>query len=153
MTFFITILSISAYLFYRNTSVDLHQLDHYSGQIIDKGITKGSTGSFYLRLNGLNQILATYSMNQDYSYLNDGLAIGDRIEVYYGVSRITDKPVLNLYQVEKNGKIILDKSEHSAKDMNGFYVCVFGVFMMAVIGILKDRKYWKSTRMKRKATQ
>lgn len=156
MVFFVTVTSFGTFLFYKDATVDMDRLDQYSGQIIDKGITThksstkyGTTTSrvFFIRLEGLDQILATYNMEQTYDRLNTDLQIGDSVKVFYRTSLETNVANINTYQIESNGEIILDNSDYRSRSMKGVIIGSIGIVVMLAVGIIRDRKYWKSKRM------
>lgn len=151
MTFFIVVMSFGTYLFYGDATADMNSLDRYSAQITDKGITTHSSSTkfgtrtsdvFFIRLEGLDQILATYNRAQDYGQLEHELVIGDSVTVYYRASLKTNEPNINTYQIEKNGKVVLDNREFRSKSMKAVYIGICGIVLIAAIGIVKDRKYW-----------
>ena len=155
MVFFVTVMSFGTFLFYKDATVDMDRLDQYSGQIIDKGVTTHESSTkygtktsdvFFIRLKGLDQILATYNMGQNYDRLNKDLQIGDTVKVFYRTSLKRDVINIDTYQIEKNGQIILDNSEYRSKSMKGVIIGSVGIVVMFAIGIIRDRKYWRSKR-------
>ena len=158
MTFFTLVFSYGAYLFYQEASVDLGRLDQFSGKIVEKGIMTNESVTkygvrtsqvFFIRLNGLNQILAIYNPSQSYGNIDEALKIGDLVNVHFKMSQSTDKPNLSTYQIEKDGKVILDDTELRTRSWQGLVLVLVGVIATLVIGIVKDSKYWNSNHRKR----
>jgi hypothetical protein len=150
MVFFVTVMSFGTFLFYKDATIDVNRLDQYSGQIIDKGITTHESSTkfgtrtsdvFFIKLKGLDQILATYNMGQNYDRLNNSLQIGDSVKVYYRASLKSNIANIDTYQIEKDGLVILDNSEYRNKRMTGVYICGIGIIVMIAIGIIRDRKF------------
>ncbi|MFN7600107.1 MAG: hypothetical protein ACK5R0_01770 [Bacteroidota bacterium] len=111
-----------------NACTDLDDLDKYEGTIADKGITKNKSSTskgqitsdvFFLRLNGLDQTLATYNKEQSYYDLDSRLGVGDQVTVYFKSSPYNDKPNLSTYQIEKDGQVILGQDEFKGKEVIG----------------------------------
>ena len=126
-----------------NACTDLDDLDQYEGTIADKGITKNTSSTskgpmtsdvFFLRLNGLEQILATYNKKQSYYDLDSRLRVGDRVTVYFKLSPYNDKPNLSTYQIEKDGQVILGQDEFKGKEMIGGVIATLGLGLIITIG-------------------
>ena len=150
MIFGVTVLSLGTFLFYKDATIDINRLDQYSGQIIDKGITTHESSTkfgtrtsdvFFVKLDGLDQILATYNMGQKYDRLNNSLQIGDSVKVFYRASLKNNVPNIDTYQIEKNGLVILDNSEYRTKKMIGVFITGIVTIVLIVIGINRDRKF------------
>lgn len=152
MIFGVTVLSLGTFLFYKDATIDINKLDQYSGQIIDKGITTHESSTkygtrtsdvFFVKIEGLDQILATYNMGQKYDRLNNSLQIGDSVKVFYKASLKNNLPNIDTYQIEKNGLVILDNSEYRSKRMIGVFITGIVTIVLIVIGINQDRKFRK----------
>jgi protein involved in polysaccharide export with SLBB domain len=133
-----------------NAFTDLNDLDKYEGTITDKGIiqhtsstSKGPRTSdvFFLRLSGLDQILATYNIEQSYYDLDSKLSVGDRVKVYFKSSPNNDKPNLSTYQIEKDGQVILGQDEYKGKEMIAGIIATLGLGLIITIGYFQDKKY------------
>jgi hypothetical protein len=133
-----------------NACTDLDDLDKYEGTIADKGITKNTSSTskgqitsdvFFLRLNGLDQTLATYNKEQSYYDLNSRLSVGDQVTVYFKSSPYNDKPNLSTYQIEKDGQVILGQDEFKGKEMIGGVIATLGLGLIITIGYFQDKKY------------
>ena len=142
-----------SFLMFMTSGSDLSQIDVYNGKVIEKGITikNNSVGGkdsfkseiFYLKISGLNQILATYKPLQDYSFFEKNIKVGDNLKVYFQKSYDTIKPNLNLFQIEKEGIVLLKKEELQNKERIGGFIALFGGFLLIGIAIYEDKKYWK----------
>ncbi|NHM02374.1 hypothetical protein [Flavobacterium difficile] len=142
-----------SYLAFLKGSTELQQIDSYSGKVVNKGIisqksTVARFGSyksnvFFIKLSGLNQILATYNLENNYDFFEKNIKIGDSIKVYYQNSFDTIKPNLDLFQIEKNGTILLKKEDFQKKKGIAAYIAFFGGFLLIGAAIYQDKKYWK----------
>lgn len=156
--FFALILTIgcifAGILAIKTSQLNLNQLDVFTGKIIEKGITsnnsnisgKGSIRSdvFFLRLEGLNQTLATYNPKKDYEKLNKSLNVGDIIKIYYLKSRNTKQANIATFQIEKNNEIILDKNDYQSREGIAGYFMIIGGIVLLGLAVYGDRKYyWK----------
>jgi hypothetical protein len=135
------------------SSYDIDQINNYSGKVIEAGIMnknnsvagRGSFKSdiFFIKIQGLNQILATYNSSNSYGYFEENIKVGDKITVYYLESKDTIKPNLNLFQIEKNHKIILNTKEFQNKEILGGIIGFFGGIILLGLGLYQDKKYWR----------
>ena len=133
-----------------NACTDLDDLDKYEGTIIEDGITKNASTTskgtiasdvFFIRLNGLNQILATYNKEQSYYDLDSRLNTGDKVTVYFKLSPYNDRPNLTTYQIEKDGQVILGQDEFKGKELIGGIIATLGLGLIVTIGYFQDKKY------------
>ena len=150
----LVILGLAALLFaaaikgYRDSIINLDQVDKFEGTVIDKDIVlkrgKINLNVFYFKLSGLSDRLASYNMKQDYKKLMDNINIGDQIQVYFKKSK-SQSLNLDVIQIEKRGEIILDKNEFRTTMGSLIYIgTVGGVLMLSVfLGLMiKTRKTW-----------
>lgn len=133
-----------SFLAFKNASHSIGNLDTFEGVLIDKGVvSKKSKDVFYIKLQGLNEILATYNPKQSYSDIDSRLNIGDTIKVYFKASGSPNSPNLETFQVERKGEVILDKSDFQFREKVGGYIALFGGFLIIFLHLKDDRKYWK----------
>ena len=150
--FFAACCFLASMLLFLTSDLELSQIDKYSGKVIEKGIIsknnsvagRGSFKSnvFIIKIGGLNQILATYNFSQDYSFFEENIKVGDDLEVYFQKSYDTIRPNLDLFQIQKNGIVLLKKEEFQNKERIGAYIAFFGGFLLIGIAIYQDKKYW-----------
>lgn len=153
--FFATICFFGSCLAFKDAELKLKELNSYTGRIIEKGITdsysnisgKGNLKSkvFYLKLEGLNQILASYNPKKSYQNLDKNLKIGDTIKVYFKMSNSTTKPNLATFQIEKKDIIILNTSDYQFREKTVGFIAILGGFVMIGIAVYQDKKYWKKS--------
>lgn len=152
MTWFATVFGFGSYLMFQDATLDKEKLSFYSGQIIDQGITDHSSSTkygtktskvFYLRIKGLNQMLAVHNTGQEYSDLMNNLHVGDNVDVYYKTSIKTDEPNIDVYEIKTGDKIILSDKELRSKRKWGGIIAALGVGLVFVIGLIRDRRYQK----------
>ena len=89
---------------YHNSTVDLDKVDVYEGIVTDTGIawkhnSKMDAKFFYFRMNGLDDLLASYNMHGDYAKLLANINRGDSIKVYFKESS-SDDYNLDVIQIE-----------------------------------------------------
>ncbi|MBC6606497.1 hypothetical protein H8B13_06685 [Hymenobacter sp. BT188] len=141
-----------SFLAFKNAYLDLSKLDVVSGQVVDTGVmvssittSKGRIDSqiYFVKIAGVNQILAVYYPSQNYHSLQHAIQVGDSISVYYQNTIDTQKPNLSTYQINKGARIILDQAEYRNKERNAGYMASLGALMIAGLGVWQDRKYWK----------
>ena len=133
-----------------NACTDLDDLNKFEGIITDKGITQNTSSTskgprtsdvFFLRLDGLDQMLATYNKEQSYYELDSRLNVGDKVKVYFKSSPYSDAPNLSTYQIEKDGQVVLGQDEFKGKEMIGGIIATFGLALVITIGYFQDKKY------------
>jgi hypothetical protein len=141
-----------AYMTFINGWTDLNKVDRFEGIIIEKGITTYQTSTagrnpstlnnqaFYMKLEGLNQILAVYSPEQKYDNLDNSLYVGDTIKVFYKHSNLVDKLNLETFQIEKNNQEILNSQVFQGRERLMFYLTIFGGFTLLFLTFYQDRK-------------
>lgn len=140
-------------LMFVTSGSELSQIDKYSGKVIEKGIVsknnsvagRGSFKShvFFIKIDGLNQVLATYNFSQDYSFFEENIKVGDNVKVYFERSNDSINPNLNVFQIEKGGFVLLRKEDLQDRSKIGGYVAFFGGFLLIGMAIYHDKKYWK----------
>ncbi len=115
-----------AYIGYEKQLIQIDKLDKYEGQVFDRGITVRRSGKhkptvFYIRLVGLNETLGIYRMEGNYQGLINELRPGDRVTVYYD-SKPNDDVNIDLVQIEKGDRIIVDAKEFKDKESALIYI-------------------------------
>ncbi len=129
-----------AYIGFSKQNIDLSKYQQYENIIIDKGIdihysSKGHESDvFYISLKGLDEDLGIYRMSKNYTDLLEQLNIGDKVTVYYRPSKNKENINIDLIQVEKNNKIIIDKNEYEKKESSLIYIGIvagLGTLLMA----------------------
>jgi hypothetical protein len=142
-----------------NSRVKLRDLNKYTGTVIDKGITiKHSTSRygwdskvFYIDLNGLNERLAIYKWNKDYTNLINSIHAFDTLTVYY--SPLKDKSRLNidLYQIEKDNDVLYDLKDSTPRfKFSGFFVILISLPLIGFGFLLRRLRIYGSINLKRK---
>ncbi|MGL2967056.1 hypothetical protein [Flavobacterium sp. XGLA_31] len=128
---------------YKNSTIDLGDVPSCMGSVTEKGIAlkrgKVNLNVFYFRINGTDEKFASYNEEQDYSKLNENIAVGDYLKVYFKKTQSSDFN-LDVIQIEKKGKILLAKSEYESKENSLIYIGIIGGFAMLalVIKVIRD---------------
>jgi hypothetical protein len=147
---------LTVYSMLSNSTLDLTKLDLYEGKVIAKGIADNPapnisvTKVFFFKLEGLDQTLATYNLRQDYVVLDSTFQVGDNVKVYFRRISYPDIPNLNIYQIEKNGAIVVGEGEIKNKELKGSILSVALVVLILAIGYLRDRKIRRALPYQRK---
>jgi hypothetical protein len=141
---------LTIYSMLLNSTLDLTTLDSHDGKITAKGIADnpapniGVSKVFFLKLEGLDQTLATYNQEQDYGLWDSTFQIGDHVKVYFKRISFPQVPNLNTYQVEKDGRIIIGEGDIKNKELKGGILSVLLVVLILIIGYWRDRKIRRS---------
>ena len=144
---------LGSFLMFLTSDSELSQIDKNSGKVIEKRIVsknnsvagRGSFKSdvFLIKIDGLNQVLATYNSSYDYSFFEENIKVGDNLKVYFQKSNDTIKPNLNVFQIEKSGIVLLKNEDLQNRNRIGGCVAFFGGFLLIGMAIYHDKKYWK----------
>ena len=67
---------------------------------------------FYFKLNNSDQKFAIHNSYEGYDDLQRAIKVGDTIKVYYG-STLLDNYNRHIFQIEKNGKILIDYTDYN----------------------------------------
>ena len=107
MTFFIILLAV---LFYKGIT-RLDDLDTYTGKIKEVGVYRHpksilESKTFFMKLNGMDQIIGVWKPIQNYDYLTRRLSVGDQVTVYYEKIAEVDEINISTHRIEKEGNII-----------------------------------------------
>ncbi len=121
-----------AYIGFKKQNIQLSDYDHITSVISDNGTgyrydSKGKKSAcFYLQLEDVDKKLGVYRMSKNYKDLLDKFTNGDTVTVYYRDNSNTDENInIDLIQVEKAGKIVLDKKEYERKESTLIYIGLF----------------------------
>jgi hypothetical protein len=140
------IMLILIYRGYKDQHIQLSNLERHTGKVISVGKTqrKASTSTvFYMQLEGLSERVGLYRISKNYDDLINDIKIGDKITIYFKAQNGEDLNI-ELVQIEKEGKIVLDKSEYIAKQSSliwvgsvGFILLGFTLFRILKIVLIK----------------
>ncbi|EMY3554984.1 hypothetical protein [Flavobacterium psychrophilum] len=146
-------LFLVAYTSFQNGWINLSKVDKFEGIIYEKGLTTNKTSTsgrnhitlnsqvFYLKLLGLNQILAVYNPQQSYNTLENKLKINDKIKIYYKHSNLTKQINLDVFQIEKQNEVILDKQNFQGREKFAFFIAFIGGFFCLFMTFYGDRRF------------
>lgn len=138
---------------FRNGWANLDEVKQFEGVITEKGITNYQTSTsgrykitmtnqaFYLKIKGLEELLGVYNPKQMYDSLDHHLHVGDTIKVFYNHSNLPDQLNLETFQIEKNGKLILNREDFQRRERIGFYMTFIGGFVLLFLTFYQDRKF------------
>jgi hypothetical protein len=130
-----------AYIGYGKQNIDLTQKTTYENIVTNKGIgiRYGSKGRqskvFYITLKDLDEKLGVYRMSKNYDDLLNKFEIGEKVKVYYRPSTNKNENInIDLIQVEKDGEILISKTEYEKKESALIYIGLiagFGTLFLA----------------------
>ncbi len=147
------ILLFFAFLKYQNGWRDINKADKYDGIIEKKGITSYLTSTsgryrssltkkaFYLKLTGLNETLAVYNPEQNYTSLNTSLYIGDKIKIFYNRSKSTNNLNLEIFQIEKNNKLVLNPKDFIKRERTIFFLTLIGGIALMILTYYQNKQF------------
>lgn len=115
---------------------DLHDAQKHIGRITSRNVGK----FFSFNLSGSPVTFDVYKPSRDYAELTSLLTVGDSITVYSVNSQTAN---IQVYQVEKNGRIVVDKTLLAGQNRTGGLIgFMVGLGMFgAVLWTLRSRKY------------
>lgn len=146
-----------------NSRIKLEDLNKFTGVVLDKGITiKHSTSRygwdskvFYLQLGGLDEKLAIYKWNRNYTELMNSIETYDTLTVYFSAGQSKDKINIDLYQIETGNKLIYGLNDSTPRyRYSGLFVMLislpligFGLFLrrLRIYGVINLKKKRKKT--------
>lgn len=101
-------------------------------------MTSKKTDLFTIELENIDLKFGTHNPKENYQVLERNLKYGDSVRLfYYPTSDYTN----NIYQLEKNGKILVSHSDFKNNhSIAGIVILVFGLFMF-LINYLFIKKY------------
>lgn len=125
-----------------NVGLKVKQMPMIAGRIVYRYLTRRSGGGrggnplvLAFKLDNLSLVLGVYRPSHDYSDLLASLNIGDSVTVYY--RPLATNPIdIDVFQVEKDGKIIVDYSDYSRNHAiaSNFLVAIGVVFLLIAVG-------------------
>jgi hypothetical protein len=139
-----------AYIGFRKQGIDPNEFEKRTGTIIDRGIDfrynskGGRSACFFLLLDNLpEQKLGVYRFSHQYDDLNSALNIGDRVTVFF-INRPDSQEGVNidLIQVEKNGKVVIDKRDYEQRERWPIYIGLFSGIFSVVLSRLYYKRIW-----------
>lgn len=120
------------WVFYNAQRLSLRDLNVYENVVIQRGVlTENNQKVFYFKLDGFEQKMGVYRTFKNYDNLLNTIKTGDHLKIYY-VSTFEKKENINIdvVQIEKNGEIILSKSEYQMKYRIIMIVSIFACICM-----------------------
>ena len=136
----------------KNQNINLNELQIFKGIVSDLGETVRRSGKydadvFYIDINGLNQRLGVYRSSKNYSSLTSELNIGDTVKVYFKSGGPEDVNI-DLIQIEKSRKVILNKKEYEEKQSFLIWVCAVATILTLLVAAWHFKKNMWTNRKK-----
>ena len=118
-----------AYIGFKNQNINLKKLNKHSGYVESRGLDfhYGSKGRkskvFFIKLSDLAEKVGVYRMSKDYEDLYQQIDENDYLTVYLKkYTNDSENVNIDLVQIEKNGKVVLNKTEFEKKESNLIYI-------------------------------
>lgn len=105
-----------------------------SGRISDRQIGK----FLVFTISGSPHDFKVYQPSQDYTALASALGVGDSVTVYFADGQTANTQV---YQVEKNGQIVVDESLLTGQNRIGGIIALIGGFALVGITFWQFKKH------------
>lgn len=130
MVFFITIFI----LLFSTSFIDLNQATKKSGKVEEIFLTRNNNKAsrslplekVAIKVDGVNQFLCYYKLTDNYKHIMSDIKVGDFITVYYKPNY--QEYNLELYQLIKNKRVIIDKSNHeNSQRIGSILLLILGV--------------------------
>jgi hypothetical protein len=100
--------------------------------------TSKKTDLFIIELKNTDSKLGTHNPKENYQKLFENLKLSDSVKIYY---YSTLEYTNNIYQIEKNGHILVSHSEYKENHIiAGIVILIFGLFMF-IMDFLFIKKY------------
>jgi hypothetical protein len=129
----------------KDQNINLAQINTFTGEVISTGEkirhSKQSANVFYLSIKGLPQTLGVYRMSRRYNDLLNEIENGDVLTVYYRQNH-SNEINIDLVQIEKEGRVILDKKEFEDKESSLLWIGLIGGLVFVGLSIYNYKKYF-----------
>ena len=123
-------------LMLREAKFDIRDSQQYSGRITTRSVDK----FFTCTVSGFPTAFNVYKVSRNYPELEAALNPGDSVTVYFINSQTAN---IQVYQVEKNGQIVVNNELLTGQNRNGGIIAVIGglVFIGGAFWRLKRKRY------------
>jgi hypothetical protein len=143
---------------FEKQNIDLKNTEKVISIVEDCGIdfhrsSKGQKSDvFYIKLKDLDEKIGVYRFSKKYDELLNSIKKNDTITAYY-IGKLNGRENVNidLVQIEKNKKVLLEKSEYEKKEGSLIYIG-FGALIAHGIILYYSRKKYLKTIKKTKAS-
>ena len=143
------LLSSSIYLIlvykgYKEQNIDLNAIEKHAGRVLSvretiRKSSKNNSKVFFINIEGLGQMLGVYRMSKDYNDLLVSIKTGDFVTVYFNKDYSNDINI-DLVQLEKAGRIIIDKKEFQKKESALIWIGLLGTAYSIFLSVNYYRK-------------
>jgi hypothetical protein len=131
---------------YEGSFIDINDATRRTGRVEsifttrnnNKGSTTAPLKKLAIKIEGIDQFLCYYKLTDDYSELQSTIKTGDVLTVYYKPSTLEYN--LDLYQIDKQGETLLDKSSFESKErLAAICVLIIGVGGLGFVTYIRIR--------------
>ena len=134
-------------MYFVDGGVDIDKADKITGQITSAyETTRRTTGKyasdvrvFAFTLENYNHTLGAYRPSRDYTALLNNLKKGDTVTVTYKPMP-HDKINIDVYQIEKSGKVILDYNSYKRNHIGASILVAALAILMIILATMKILK-------------
>lgn len=131
-----------SFIGYDNQKINLEDFTKYESIVTKKGVGIESK-VFYLKMNGLEKKIGVYRMFRNYDKLLQDIEVGDQLKIYYKPNENKNENInIDVIQIERGNKIIVNKSEYQTKYRILMAVGIIAslAMIMMIISLLKYGK-------------
>jgi hypothetical protein len=137
--FLIGVFSLLVLKGYKSQEIDISSLNKHSGRVNSIGIAERNSSRqkaevFYLKLEGLEQTLGVYRMSRNYDDLLSKVSKNDFLTVFF-IDDVTSDINIDLVQIEKDGHVMLAKSEYENKESYLMWIGIIGIVVILLLSM------------------
>ncbi|HUM53327.1 MAG TPA: hypothetical protein PK431_16000 [Chitinophagales bacterium] len=129
-------------------NINLIKCDKLKSVVQNRGLdfridSKGKkTKVFFIKLVDLDKKIGVYRMSNVYDDLINQIGKGDTLNVYYMKNSNESENInIDLIQIEKHGKIILDKKEYEKKESSLIFIGAGAILGNIILWFYSRKRY------------
>lgn len=133
---------ILVFIGYKNQNIDLNSVRKQTGKVIAFGeaIRKSTKAKvFYIEIEGLYQRLGVYRASKNYQDILSAINKGETVTAYFNDDFSGDINI-DLIQLEKKSKVIIDKREFEGKESVLIWIGLLGIAYTIFLSVRYHRK-------------
>ena len=142
VAFFIAgLMSLTLILLLKNDiNLDLNKVPKVIGIVTNAQIKSNNKSLvFAFNIDNCRETLGIYNSSADYQMLSNQMMSGDTVTIYYR-PKTSNAINTDVFQVEKNGKVIVDYEAYNKSHKTAAWVLGMGIIFIASLGVLTAMK-------------